>query len=242
MGPGRPGMRRAVTAGPRFAARSDRGGARWVSGRGAAAARARAVVRAAPEELKFHDVDVDQAAADLSAGVILNTSSINFIPQGVTESNRLGRKCTVKSINWRGAIELASVAGAGLQIAQTWRMMLVLDKQCNGSVVTVTDVLESANYQSFNNLSNKGRFRTLSDKTFTLNPQAGAGDGAVDDTSPVRVDFTFFSKCNIPLEISSTGTPVIADIRSNNFFVLLISNSASAIMSLDSKVRLRFVG
>ncbi len=190
-------------------------------------------------ELKFHDVDVDMTGADHSAGVILNTSSINLIAQGVTESTRIGRKCVIRSIGWRGNVDYAVATGAGAADADQLRLMLVLDKQANGAAPAVTDVLESANIHSFNNLSNKGRFRVLSDKIHFLNVVGAAGDGTTHDYMIVKEPIEFFKQVNIPLEFSA-GTGAITEIRSNNLFILAISQLASTSTSIDSKVRLRF--
>ncbi len=202
--------------------------------------------RAVPDgmELKFHDIDWDEAAADFSAGVISNTSSLVLIGQGVTESTRIGRKAVIRSIGWRGKLLLEFGAGGGLVQAETCRLMLVQDTQCNGAaplVSTVAGVLESANYQSFNNLSNKGRFRVLYDQFFTLNAQAAAGDGAVNDTASHELTFDFFKKCNIPMEYSGTASPsVIGEVRTNNIFGILIGATVNQTYSMDSKLRFRF--
>ncbi len=190
-------------------------------------------------ELKFHDIDVNQTAADLSGGVILNTSSINLIAQGTSESERIGRKCTVRNINWRGTLTLIGASTIGTNAIV--RLILVLDKQCNGAAPTVLGVLESANYQSFNNLSNKGRFQTLSDQQYVLNPQASAGNGTANDSAPVNLQFACYKKVGIDLEFDST-TGAITEIRSNNLFILAISAASTANFTLDSKVRLRFEG
>jgi len=188
-------------------------------------------------ELKFHDIAADQAAADLSAGVILNTSSINLIAQGVTEKTRVGRKCVIKSVNWRGQLSLS--AGSTVGSSQTVRMMVVLDKQANGAAPTVTGVLETANYQSFNNLANKGRFRTLSDATYAMNVQAAAGDGTSNDSANVLQNFAFFKPCDISLEFTgAAGT--IDELTSNNLFILMITGTAGSLIALDSQIRLRF--
>ncbi len=202
-----------------------------------------AAVRSQPAagELKFHDVDIDQAVADLSAGVILGTDSWNKIVQDVTEKTRVGRKCTVRSIGWRANLKYALNASTALGTPHTVRLMVVLDKQANGAAPTVTGVLESANYQSFNNLANTSRFMTLFDTTIPLNYQAAAGDGTTNDAAPLDHPFTFFKKCNIVLEFDdSVATGAIGSIRSNNIFGIMISSIASSTASLDSKVRLRF--
>ncbi len=46
-------------------------------------------------ELKFHDVDLDDALVSATGTV---TPSINLIAQDVLENTRVGRKCTLKNI------------------------------------------------------------------------------------------------------------------------------------------------
>lgn len=208
-------------------------------GRSAIVQQSRPPVMPVYGELKFHDIDVDLAAGDRSAGAILNAGSINLIAQGVTESQRIGRKCTIKNINWRGQLQL--VASATIGTPQTCRLMLILDKQCNGAAATVGGVLESTNYQSFNNLANKGRFQTLSDQAYTLNPKAAGGNGTANDVAAVLMDFAIYKKCDLSIEFDSTAG-AITEIRSNNLFILLITSDTGSLISLDSKIRLRFEG
>ncbi len=185
-------------------------------------------------EKKFHDIDVDDAVV-AAAGGIQNTGSINLIPQGTTEITRIGRKAVIKSINWRYVCILPTRSDEnGYDII---RVILYVDKQCNGVTAAITDILETAHYQSFRNLANSGRFRILLDKTHTLNASAAAGNGTANDTIVMARPFTFFKKCNIPLEFSST-TGAITEIRSNNLGVLLISGNGYC--GFGSKVRLRF--
>ncbi len=195
-------------------------------------------------ELKFHDIDWDEAAADFSAGVISNTSSLVLIGQGVTESTRIGRKAVIKSIGWRGQLNLIAFAGTTIQAPTTVRLLLVQDKQCNGAAPDVSGtngLLQSANFQSFNDLTNKGRFKVLSDQTIAMNAQAGAGDGTTNDSGAVHENFTVFKKCNIPIEYSGTASPsVIGELRTNNIFGILIASSSGSNVTLDSKFRFRF--
>ena len=184
-------------------------------------------------ELKFFDLDLNDAVIATGGGV---TDSINKIAQGTTEITRIGRKCTIRSINWRFRVTLPSAtsSGAGLE---TTRVIMYLDKQCNGATASATDILESADFQSFNNLANKTRFRTLMDRTYDLVSAAGGGDGTTEDYVGDVIQDTFFKKCNIPIEFDATAG-AITEIRSNNIGVLLIS--AGGIGGFDSKLRLRF--
>ncbi len=195
-------------------------------------------------ELKFHDIDWDEAVADMSNGVISNTSSLVLIGQGITEKTRIGRKCTIKSIGWRGELQLAKLAGTELQDGASVRLMICLDTQCNGAAPSpagTNGVLAANDFQAFNNLTNKGRFTVLCDKVFSMNAQAGAGNGTADDCPMSRRSFSFFKKVNIVMEYSGTASPSdITEIRTNNIFGIMITGDSASTVSLGSKLRFRF--
>ncbi len=216
--------------------------------RSAAFGRARSAlaVTAAPGagELKFHDIAVDDATIAQGA-VIQNGGSVCLIGQAITESTRIGRKCTIKSINWHyevNMLERDSVASP--PNTDVVRVMMYLDRQANGATAVNTDLLEDAGtaslaYQSFNNLSNKNRFRILHDQMFDMNYQVGMGDGATSEVLEQARSGSFYSKCNIPVEFSGTANPsVIGELSSNNIGVMLVSKSGTA--GFVSKLRLRF--
>ncbi len=184
-------------------------------------------------ELKFFDLDLDDALI-ASGGTI--TDSINKIPQGVTEITRVGRKCTIRQINWRFDLQLPTQTGASAG-TDTVRVLMYLDKQANGATAAITDILESADFQSFNNLSNKRRFRTLMDRTYAINAEAGGGDGTNEDYAANTLTDSFYKKVNITIEFNSTAG-AITEISSNNIGVLLISRSG--LVAFSSKIRLRF--
>lgn len=187
-------------------------------------------------ELKFFDKQFDVTTIAIAGEL---EDSINEIPQGVTESQRVGRKCTIRTINWHYLLKLTEEdAVATPPEADTIRMIMYLDKQCNGAIATVLGILETAEWQSFRNLSESGRFQILMDKTVDLNRTMGFSDGnAVGSSSEVNRSGAFYKKCNIPLEFSST-TGAIAEIRSNNIGILLLSRTNQ--VDFESKIRIRF--
>ncbi len=188
-------------------------------------------------ELKFLDTSIDDALIAVG-GTIQNAGTVNVIPQDVTESSRVGRKCTIKAIGWRYNIFVGSF-GNVTNGTDTIRVILYLDKQCNGATIATTDLLQADDFQSFNNLSNSGRFRILMDRTHTLNATAGAGDGTTNDTASHSKDYTFFKKCSIPIEYDDSATTgAIGTIRTNNLGVLLVG--AKGIGQFASVMRLRF--
>ena len=189
-------------------------------------------------EHKFFDIDVSDSIV-ASGGTVQGSGTINGISQGTGETQRIGRKCTIKSINWRYTCVLKSQdAGAIPPKGDSIRAIMFLDKQANGTAATVTGILESNEFLSFNNLSNSSRFVILHDKTITLNHQNLASDGAaVVSSTNERSQHSFYSRCDIPIEFSSVAG-VMSEIRSNNLAILLVGQTGE--MDFESKVRLRF--
>ncbi len=189
-------------------------------------------------ELKFHDLDIDDT--DLVVDGQIAIDSIVKIPQGVTEKTRVGRKCTVKSINWRFDVQLDGAQDqAQFLNDDVVRVILYHDKQTNGATAAITDILETDDYQSFNNLANKSRFRTLMDRTYNLSHTASTTDGTnTGSYGAAIISDSFFKKLNMDIEFSST-TGAITEIRSNNMGVLILTREGSA-PSFASKMRVRF--
>ncbi len=188
-------------------------------------------------ELKFHDVDLDDAVVT-QAGAL--TASINLIPQGTTEKTRIGRKAVLKSINWRFDITMNDTSSADTT-SEVFRVIMYLDRQCNGAtavVATAAGILETDDYQSFNNLANKGRFLTLMDRTYDLNCPSGSGQNAADVFGEQVMHDSLFKKVDIPIEFDA-ATGAITEIRSNNIGVVLITKTGN-LTTFASKIRLRF--
>ncbi len=187
-------------------------------------------------ELKFHDVDLDDAV--IAAGGVV-VPSVNLIAQGTTENTRVGRKCTIKGFYWKGTLTLPEIdAVATPPTPDLLRIILYQDKQCNGATATTTGVLETADIDSFRNLANSGRFNILWDHEWALNYNTLASDtDAVVSAGKVNRRFSYYKKLNMPLEFDNI-TGAITEIRSNNIGVILVSNNGTS--GINSKVRLRF--
>ncbi len=193
-------------------------------------------------ELKFHDLDIDDTFIASGATILVNSNaeaSLCRIAQGNSESERIGRKVTIRSINWRFNIDTGIQTDTAAPNNDTVRVILYLDKQCNGAAATAAQILASADFQSFNNLANKSRFRTLMDRTYTLNLVAASGADATAEWKGGRVDDSLYKRVNIPIEYDNTATTgALATIRSNNIGVLVLGVSGSSVF--NSKFRLRY--
>jgi len=183
------------------------------------------------KELKFFDT-ATSFAVDTTAEVPA-TGQLVLIPQGVTESTRVGRKCVIKSISGRWDMVYAPASGA--TAVELYAIYLVLDKQCNGAAAAFGDVfLGTSATQGLHNLANSQRFVIL--KKWVGAMTSPAGVTTAYNSVVKHVDF--FKKCNIPIEYSST-TGAITEIRSNNIF-LIAGGSHDDALTVTGNVRVRF--
>lgn len=188
-------------------------------------------------ELKFFDTDINVGGFVPAGGV---HASINNIAQGTAENQRIGRKCTLRSLHWNYEIGVPAVLGVAYPPSgQEGRIIVFLDKQANGASAAVTDVLETADWQSYRNLANSGRFQVLMDKTITFNSDNMTQNGVANYSSKgVTKSYRVNKKLNIPLEFNGIDGAT-SEIRSNNIGILFIAKNTND-LSLGSKMRLRF--
>lgn len=194
----------------------------------------------ANSELKFFETDFIILPIP-QLGVVPLAGTINNITQGVTEQNRIGRKCVIRRIEMLGTVGVPEYLGVTPPNSDTTRIIVVLDRQCNGATATVAGddgPLHVATWAAFWNLCNQGRFVILADHwtTFNYNNMTEIA-GPLFSASEVQRPFKLNKKVNIPVEfVGSTGA--IGTIRSNNIFVVAISRLGEG--NCNIKVRVRF--
>ncbi len=202
-----------------------------------------AVAGSAMSELKFNDVSVNVALADLSAGVIAPSSgSLVLLGQNAGASGRIGRQVLVESVAWRVELTLIATAASTLAAAQSCRLLLVFDAQCNRAAAAVAGtggVLDSASFLSFTNVVEESRFTVLFDRTFVLAADVASGNGTANDTSASKEVFDWIYTDPFIVEYEGTAAD-ITDISEANLFIVMINSTASAFVSLASNVRIRF--
>lgn len=165
--------------------------------------------------------------------------SLSAISQGDGESNRDGRKVTLKSIHINGNVTRTS----GTNSSRV-RLLLVHDSQTNGSALSPEDVLliptsatALATY-AFRNLQHTSRFKVLYDKTFTLTPSLGF-DGVSAVSNTPEVNFKINKKLNMPVTYKDTSADV-ANITDNSLHLMCVTDSTGVVLQYN--VRTRFVG
>jgi len=185
-------------------------------------------------ELKFFDTAISFTID--ATGEVPATGQLNLIPQGDTESTRVGRKCTVKSIEWWLNMQYNPSAA---NVEDLTKIAIVQDKQANGAAATAALVYTSTNLPTApRNLENEPRFRVLKEIVQVWNAQAGVA-GAY---APVQKYVHGRKKVNIPLIFDSTATTgAIGTIRTNNIFLLAgTGGSSDDLVNVNGNVRIRY--
>lgn len=185
-------------------------------------------------ETKFFDHPVDQSFIS-ATGVIV--PQIFTLSEGDGQSQRHGRKVHMTSVQWHGVVSLPPSA-VPANASDTIRLLLVRDKQANGALPAVTDILVNAVWESFRNLEFKSRFSIIFDKRISMFG-AISGDGSSSITGPAEKNFRLFKKLNIPIEYSDlNASGGIGTINSNNIVMLLITRLSQ--IGMESCMRFRY--
>ena len=182
-------------------------------------------------ELKFHD-DAINILPIPNTGHIFSTTVA--IPQGTGESERIGRKCVVKSWSMRYALTLQEQT-LPANTHDEVKIFIMQDRQTNGTVALILDVLEQDNIHSYRNLANTGRFKVLATRSHCMSNPAGGNSNFGTNIQKGQ----FHIKMFMPLEYSST-TGSLTELKSNNIFMLLISLDSRT--HIQGRIRVRFEG
>ncbi len=186
-------------------------------------------------EVKFHDVTADVSPMPTTANTI---TDLLTIAQGDGESQREGRKITIKSIYTKFTCILPSTNVAA-STGGSCNIWMVLDKQCNGVQLDAAQFLaDVGDFHSFNDLANSNRYRVLWKRTYQLAARSG-GAPATPVFGEHEISDQVYVKCNIQIQYdASANTGVIGTINSNN--IAIIAQGRTGIIQFLSRTRFRF--
>jgi len=173
------------------------------------------------EALKFIDFTVAGQGTIAVPAVI---KDITVIPQGVGQSERIGRKIVFKKIEIRGLLTVSASS-------DPVRFVLIQDKQTNGAAFTVAEVMDN-DYSylplNFRERENKERFKLLWDRTVIAN-------AAITGVNHIYKVFKTI-KCNIPVVYDATAsTGAVATQRINS--VRLVTGGFQTTGVIDMVIR-----
>lgn len=181
--------------------------------------------------------DVELKVADIAATTyqVNTTGSFTLLAApvpGTDFTNRVGRKVELKSVYIRGFVFPEAAASQGVAIdtiMEQARLIVFVDKQPNGAVPVVADLLNTASTASMLNLNNRDRFRIIHDETFEFDPYYFSNTAtqsyvsATNQIKPVK----YFKKLNIRTIFNAGTAGTIADINSEALYMFWIGNAAA---------------
>ncbi len=184
-------------------------------------------------ELKFLDTVVTDTP--ITAAMVIQ--NLTVIAEGNGESQRVGRKVTIKSVHIKGVMTLIPATDAANTSDKVFGM-LVQDMQTNGAAFTALDLIDTNVIASFRNLANSGRFKVLYKKTYLFNAGGAAPSGAAFVFSSAQRDVNINKKCNIVMEYDNSATTgVITSVRSNNLYWVTQATNGVVNSVLTARIR-----
>lgn len=121
-------------------------------------------------ELKIYDADHAGVSPPATAAApISNTGTVVCLNQMVTGTGVqqfTGNQVSIKGCSYRFELDLPTTGA----VPTSGRVLLIWDKQPNGSTAAFTDIFQQASYLSFGNVNNRERFTILRNDQFSLSP------------------------------------------------------------------------
>jgi len=181
-------------------------------------------------EKKFKDTPTSAAMLEFSTSGVVQNSFVTMA-SGSDNGERIGNRITVTNINAHLlAVTGTSNTNPGLENTVV-RVILGIDKQCNGANTVVGDVLQSASPFSFRNMFTLNRFIILKDKLFVMDPKIYMAS----NSGQVGRILKFSWKGQLPI-MYSDATATIGNIETNNIFLLVITDRSATAGQTDGVV------
>lgn len=183
-------------------------------------------------EKKVNDLAIATYPFDTTGSV----TALNLIATGTDFTNRVGRKILMKSVNIIGVVQPNDTSVS----TTLCRALLIYDKQPNGALPAITDILNTSNSKDQINLNNRDRFVILRDWFQALAPQQDTATQAYAG-SPTTNNLHMFVKLNHETIYNSTaGT--IAAVTSGSLLLVTVGDSTNTnTYSLSASTRIRFI-
>jgi hypothetical protein len=195
-------------------------------------------------ELKYFDRHINGQSINSTTGSIMNLTQL--LAQGVAPNQRIGRKIKVHRVSAR--LRVLKSATTVSNPTQTYRVMVVIDRQTNGTQFTIDDLLDDGATtnltRQFRLLTNSGRFKVLSDKIFTLNHMAPR-DTSTSEVAPVATFWQWSANLKgMPIEFDGS-TGAVTEVRTNNIYIFYGQGQTDVnhgVSSMSIATRIRYEG
>lgn len=223
-----------------------------------------AVRRARGSRPETKSLDIPETSINFTGTTSTQFTVLNAIQEGSGFWARIGRRVTMKSLRITGHIAPINVEEAIIQ--QHLRIIIVYDKQANGSACTIADVIKAYNNAGTSsvaildglNMDNRERFLILRDRRIVVPRVSSAGVatsipfgvcdasvGASRGSDGGALVDEYISLNSMETQYNGTANPAtIAEIVTGSLMIGVFGNPAVAATpkyKLTFAARLRFV-
>lgn len=152
---------------------------------------------------------------------------LSLIGEGDDRSNRNGRSLKAKSFHIRG--ELAGNSSGNT--IQRVRLILFQDMHQDGTIPTVSELINPADVISMRNLDHTDRFKILKDRTWKI----------VNGTQFAGFEFKINKKLNSKIEYIGTSTNQTSQGGGNLYLMFISDQNASNYPTIRYTCRLKYI-
>lgn len=209
--------------------------------------------RSASAEVKSIDLPATTYNVVAPADIVC----VNLIAPGSSFFNRIGRKIEMKNFRCVASISFIPPQTPNTAFQSNYvRMLLVYDRQTNGSFPVISDILQTTDFAGTNttttysgvNLNNRDRFSILRDTRIMLPTVVSSSSGNqllgidfADPTKPIN-NFDYFVKLKglTTMYKADSAVPGIGDIATGGLYWILYSDATSSPWICDVQMRLRY--
>jgi hypothetical protein len=180
-------------------------------------------------EYKYYDTISSSTTTTLPGGGTPQFIFLNDPVVGSEGNQRIGQRINWREINSTFNVTLASLNTANDQ----FRFLLVQDKQSNGSVFAITDLLQQTTglqtLVSMQTITASKRFHVWIDKKFTL-----------CNNGTETICLNFYKRFNITTAYFANNNQNVSDVETNSLYWVLMSNNSTNTSYYNMMTRLRY--
>lgn len=159
------------------------------------------------------------------------------IAQGVDVNQRVGRRVVLKSLDVRYRVQVSTLPANTGNINRI-RTLIIYDKQTNGSIPALVDILSQTNFNAHMNLSNSDRFVVIADE---YSEQRQYDNFQAPGASVISGHF--FRKFNLETMFTGTGGQIV-NITGGSLYFLCSSDAVTSALTdfgILADCRVRYV-
>ncbi len=174
-------------------------------------------------------INTEFKSNDTDGATTVTTTPLILLISGLARGDDLGDR-DGRMVRWKSVSVKLQITMHATPIDDMIRIMVVIDKQPNETLLVIGDLLLSVTPQGQKNLSQRRRFVILKDEVISLS----VGEGTTRF-------FQWYKKIDMKTIFDDSDAGTIADIETNAMYLILFGTEATNGITVGRTTRLRFI-